>query len=83
MEAEKAREIRNCLNELEKVKKLKDAIQYKQDFSSMHITVTARNNNYSSGVEEIEYYAPEELKDSFREFIEKRYQELEEKLKQF
>jgi predicted nucleic acid-binding protein len=49
----------------------------------MHITVTARNNNYLSGVEEIEYYAPEELKDSFREFIEKRYQELEEKLKQF
>lgn len=83
MEAEKAREVRNCLNELEKVKKLKSAIQYKQDFSSMHITVTVRNNSYSSGVEEIEYYAPEELKDSFREFIEKRCQELEEKLKQF
>lgn len=49
----------------------------------MHIIVTTRNNNYSSGVEEIEYYAPKELKDSFREFIEKRYQELEEKLKQF
>lgn len=49
----------------------------------MHITVTARNNNYLNGVEEIEYYAPEELKDFFREFIEKRYQELEEKLKQF
>lgn len=30
-----------------------------------------------------EYYAPEELKDFFREFIEKRYQGLEEKLKQF
>ena len=83
MEAEKAKEIRNCLNELEKVKKLKNVIQYRQDFSSMHIIVTARNNNYLPGVEEIEYYAPEELKDSFREFIEKRYQELEEKLKQF
>lgn len=83
MEVEKAKDIRNCLNELEQVKKLKDAIHYKQDFSSMHIVVTAKNDHYMAGVKEIEYYAPEELKDSFREFIEKRYQELEEKLKQF
>lgn len=48
-----------------------------------YLQLIDRNNNYLQGVEEIEYYAPEELKDSFREFIEKRYQELEEKLKQF